>query len=456
MKPQYIIIGLTVLSLLWTIPVRGQNSATIRVPTDYPSIQQAVNYASPGDIISVAAGTYAENLVINKPVHLIGSSRETTIIEGAGGEGFGPIILVTANNVEIKSFTIQNAETFGQGILVKGVRGVNITANTIAATPEGDGITLDNANNTQITENIFASNLYAVNVTDSHSNLIARNTAKTGTVGVQLQDAENNVVANNTFSAGESGLDLILARDNLVVGNLLKGNSDTGIHIEQSISNQILENNIQLNRFGINIQRSTDNTFYHNNIVFSTFRQVNHVDTASAQNHWDNGTAGNYWSDYDGSDDGSGQRTAGDGIGDTNIPYLGIDYYPLTNPFVPIPLLARIIPDKTRGVTPLTVAFNAEAIGGTKTYTYSWNFGDDTTSSLEDPTHTFERHGTYTVQLRVLDATSSSDQTSVVITVENPPSPPVSPLTLAAVGVGVAIPFGLVFWFLRRRRRTAD
>jgi hypothetical protein len=44
---------------------------------------------------------------------------------------------------------------------------------------------------------------------------------------------------------------------------------------------------------------------------------------------------GNYWSDYTGLDDGSGvglfgeSRVAGDGIGDTETPHLGYDWYPL-------------------------------------------------------------------------------------------------------------------------------
>jgi hypothetical protein len=50
---------------------------------------------------------------------------------------------------------------------------------------------------------------------------------------------------------------------------------------------------------------------------------------------------GNYWSDYYGVDDGSNGRTAGDGVGDTEIPhpfidqgngYYQLDNYPLVNP----------------------------------------------------------------------------------------------------------------------------
>lgn len=41
---------------------------------DYGSIQDAVNGASAGDTIVIDAGIYVENLVIDKPVHLVGPS----------------------------------------------------------------------------------------------------------------------------------------------------------------------------------------------------------------------------------------------------------------------------------------------------------------------------------------------------------------------------------------------
>lgn len=42
-------------------------------------------------------------------------------------------------------------------------------------------------------------------------------------------------------------------------------------------------------------------------------------------NTWDNGSEGNFWSNYNGSD------FDGDGIGDTYLPWEGVDHYPLMN-----------------------------------------------------------------------------------------------------------------------------
>jgi hypothetical protein len=62
---------------------------------------------------------------------------------------------------------------------------------------------------------------------------------------------------------------------------------------------------------------------------------------------------GNYWSNYNGLDDGSNGRIAGDGVGDTNIPHMGLDNYPLMEPVEPPyisdttpPLISSIVVSK--------------------------------------------------------------------------------------------------------------
>jgi pectin methylesterase-like acyl-CoA thioesterase len=47
----------------------------------YAKIQLAVNAASNNDVINVAAGTYAEDVVIGKPLSLIGSGPDRSIID---------------------------------------------------------------------------------------------------------------------------------------------------------------------------------------------------------------------------------------------------------------------------------------------------------------------------------------------------------------------------------------
>jgi len=86
------------------------------------------------------------------------------------------------------------------------------------------------------------------------------------------------------------------------------------------------------------------NSIYHNNFAGECL--IFHVNLLS-WNTWDNGAEGNYWNDYEGED------LDGDGIGDTLLPHLGLDNYPLTTPYGPI----RIVWDKT--TYPVTLLSNS-------------------------------------------------------------------------------------------------
>ncbi|MBI9031107.1 PKD domain-containing protein [bacterium] len=70
-----------------------------------------------------------------------------------------------------------------------------------------------------------------------------------------------------------------------------------------------------------------------------------------------------------------------------------------------------------------SVTFTNESTDGLAPLTYSWNFGDSTTSTDENPTHTYASIGTYTVSLTVTDDNDDSDTETKTgyITVEEAP-----------------------------------
>ncbi|HKQ33520.1 MAG TPA: hypothetical protein VJV40_09945, partial [Thermodesulfobacteriota bacterium] len=89
---RYILLLISAIAAL-TLPSASAVSATIRVSPggSYRTITEAVNAASPGDTISVGAGTYRERLVIDKTLSLIGVGNP--VIDGGG----------TGSVVEIKA-----------------------------------------------------------------------------------------------------------------------------------------------------------------------------------------------------------------------------------------------------------------------------------------------------------------------------------------------------------------
>ena len=81
--------------------------------------------------------------------------------------------------------------------------------------------------------------------------------------------------------------------------------------------------------------------------------------------------------------------------------------------------------DHTSGYAPLTVQFTDQSTEGSSFITsWLWDFGDGGGGTLQNPTHTYDTAGTYTVTLTVTTYVGSHSETkSQYITV----NPPVSP-----------------------------
>ncbi|WP_239116284.1 carbohydrate-binding protein [Planotetraspora kaengkrachanensis] len=83
--------------------------------------------------------------------------------------------------------------------------------------------------------------------------------------------------------------------------------------------------------------------------------------------------------------------------------------------------IAKAAADKTSGANPLTVNFSSagssDPEGGA--LTYSWSFGDGTTSTAANPTKTYTANGTYTPTLTVRDPQGLTGTASLVVSVGN-------------------------------------
>ncbi len=85
----------------------------------------------------------------------------------------------------------------------------------------------------------------------------------------------------------------------------------------------------------------------------------------------------------------------------------------------------------TRSANGATVTFTNTSTGGTS---YLWDFGDNTTSNLTDPVHTYANDGVYTVTLTATNACGSNTTTQQVTIV----TPPVAGFSMGGDGTGCA------------------
>ncbi len=276
----------------------------LRVPQDYSSLQAAANAALSGSVISVDSGTYHGQVLVTKSLTILGEDKSNTVLDA---DGKGAVIRVITNNVWIDSFTIRNCSSDNFNNVYSG-------------------IFLCPSSNSRITNNLILHN---------------------GPDGIRLEGSDNNLIAENIVAysgidiAGQkkgSSIALSDSHNNTITDNVISDSLQDGINLSNSHRNTILSNVIENNQnVGIDIQTSQNNTVALNSFISD---QENHVlFSTSRPNSWSESGIGNYWDDYTGLDDGSDNRTVGDGVGDTDLPHLGVDSYPLVRPPKPIPII---------------------------------------------------------------------------------------------------------------------
>jgi uncharacterized repeat protein (TIGR03803 family)/parallel beta-helix repeat protein len=153
----------------WT-PIYEGSDPTItpvnRVENDntgiiYATIQTAVNAAFPGNKLNIWAGTYYENVVIEKPLTLIGNGSANTIINGSAT---GNAVTVKSNGVTLNNFQVTWCKGY-VGILLNNVQ--NCRVENITAAKNTEGIRLDGSSNNVLVNNYIQDNGLGVRVKDS-------------------------------------------------------------------------------------------------------------------------------------------------------------------------------------------------------------------------------------------------------------------------------------------------
>jgi VCBS repeat-containing protein len=203
------------------------NTSTVNVQVG-AEIQDAVTLIAPNGTINVAAGTYHQDVNVNKSgVKLLGAGFATTTLSGAIG-GIGSTVAASASDVEIAGFTITrdgnnttdwnnpNLNTVGISIQGLAISGVLIHDNSFVG--NRTGIDVNNSSghtirNNKINDNrtgmIFRNQTDGMTVTENEiqNNWTVGIVFLDGSVGtnVPVQTAANSSFTNNSFSGNWYG-----------------------------------------------------------------------------------------------------------------------------------------------------------------------------------------------------------------------------------------------------------
>jgi hypothetical protein len=260
-----------ILTSIWISLQATQAATTWNVPSNYATIAAAIASVSvvDGDTIEVAAGTYAENITINKSLVLQGVGATTTTISGTATTGTGAtIVTITAPNVTVTGFKITNLFS-KYGINVANRSGVTITNNTITAIGGSD--TTYNGNTFGIA--VSSSSAAVANMTITNNTISNISNANGGS----LKSANGIVIG---FSTGASDITNLLIQGNAIsgitagkgaYGILLNHASGAGANTGRTVSPQILDNTISnlngLWAHGIGLEGGTPNAVVQGNNI---------------------------------------------------------------------------------------------------------------------------------------------------------------------------------------------
>jgi parallel beta-helix repeat protein len=291
-------------------PTRG----TIYVDDDRPpewygathvkTIQEGVNNASAGDTVYVYNGIYYERVSVNKRVKLYGQSRTQVIIDG---ENTGNVVSIIApvNNVNMRTFTIRNSPSYGNGIYLESSSNntitncdvynndnqciclVNSSNNTITscnAYSSQNGICLESSSNNTITNcGAYDTNEYeessGILLTSSSNDNVITNCIVYNTLnGIRLESSSNNAITNcNAYDTGDSQQDEssggigLYGSSNNAITNYTIHNSNNGIYLESSSNNAITNYTAYYTTYSIGLHGSSNNAITncdaHNNAI---------------------------------------------------------------------------------------------------------------------------------------------------------------------------------------------
>src|SRR5690606_18648644 len=274
------------------------------------SIQKAIDICLPGDTVLVANGVYYENLVINTPISLIGSSMDSTVIDG---RGLGDFTILNNEPLSIMNFYI-----YGKGENTIGTRCIQFY----------DFLEIKNCRTSQtelslgsVLSDIIADNIIMEDIKGgfslfgNSSNIISnciivldKENSRGIAIGFApngIYNITNNIILHTGTTSLESSISIGAARKVYIYNNLISG-FGRSINFDTVMDTAFVKYNILA--YGGSL-RSSGNSIYVNNVILTKngrglFQQGSGFISSDYNLFWENGL------DVDGTNYGDSDRVA--------------------------------------------------------------------------------------------------------------------------------------------------
>jgi nitrous oxidase accessory protein len=333
--------------------IEGRPPAAQRSP-----LQALLDAAAIGGVVDVPPGVYDGDVVIDRPVRLVGRGRPRLV-----GSGAGSVVRIRADDVLIEGFDIDGRlggdlardssgiHVAGRRVVVRECRIVRalfgvylreahestVERTQIDGVPgkdpgeQGSGIHVWNTTGFRLLDNAIRYSRDGFYLQTATHGIVARNTVSEVRYGLHYMFSDDNVFEDNLFERSAAGAALMYSkrlvfRRNRFVRN--RGFSSVGLLLKTCDHVVAEDNLIADNARGVFLEGSYDNTFRRNLIAYSDVAVVLYA--SSGRNRFEGNAVvgnlsplqlvgrrtdtrfeGNYWSDGDAFDldaDGIGDR----------------------------------------------------------------------------------------------------------------------------------------------------
>lgn len=191
-------------------------------------IQTGVDRMVTGGTVRVAAGTFVEDVLLNKSIDLLGAGAASTTISGPIGGSNAATVRVAASDVEVAGFTITRE---GNTVADWNNAGTNLIGLAIQGVP---------AANLLVRDNVFSGNRSAIDVNNSSSITIRNNVIDGNHSGLLFRNQTDNI----TFVENA-------VTNNRTVGVLfLDGSLGTNSPVQSVANSNFTNNQISGNWYG--------------------------------------------------------------------------------------------------------------------------------------------------------------------------------------------------------------
>jgi len=279
---------------------------------------------------TVVESVYLAN---NRYAAFVTASSNSSFVESDLLENDDGYNIRSSFNITIRDNNITGGMS---GVRMHEVANSSVLRNQRDGNSQG-GFQFSNVENTTVADNYLRTNSYGITMDYSFNNTVSDNTVLDSHWGIMFGHVLFTILERNEVKRCDYALYMNDSRYNWISNSTFDSATDSAVVMTASSFNTIVGNTVSNSENGIRLFDSGSNDIYHNNVINNTNQGFDWDSTTN----WDAGypLGGNYWSDYTGVDEFSGpdqDQPGSDGIGDTPYPMEGAganqDFYPLMFP----------------------------------------------------------------------------------------------------------------------------